>query len=283
MPPRFDLAYNAVLAAVRGGELTESASTSRSTGSSGSSSAPASWRDPFVDETQVGNRVGTPGNLAAARPVTDRTVTLVRNDAGACCRWHRAPARRPGHRVRRRHDRDARRGDRPPRRATTTVQVTGAAPTQAQIDGRGGARPRGTRPAASSTTNERRPASANAAQRLLVAALLATGRPVVVVAVRDPYDIAYVTDAPTYVATYSFRAVALESLARVLLRRGQPGGPAAGHHPARRPAGHHAVPVRPRPAATAAGDPGLPRANRHWAWVAPPGSPRLAHPAWLTP
>ena len=55
-----------------------------------------------------------------------------------------------------------------------------------------------------------------AGQQKLVKQLLATGKPVVVVAVRDPYDIAYFTDAPTYLATYSTTPIAIESLARVL-------------------------------------------------------------------
>lgn len=46
--------------------------------------------------------------------------------------------------------------------------------------------------------------------------LLATGRPVVVVAGRDPYDIAHFNHAPTYVATYSLRPVSMKALARTL-------------------------------------------------------------------
>ena len=34
---------------------------------------------------------------------------------------------------------------------------------------------------------------------------------------RDPYDIAYFTSAPTYVATYSYSPVAIEAAARVLV------------------------------------------------------------------
>jgi beta-N-acetylhexosaminidase len=57
---------------------------------------------------------------------------------------------------------------------------------------------------------------------------------VVVAAVRDPYDIAAFTEAPTYVATYSYTAPALEALTRVLFGEVDPGGrlpvmlPAAG-------------------------------------------------------
>ena len=38
----------------------------------------------------------------------------------------------------------------------------------------------------------------------------------IVVAVRDPYDIAYFTAASTYVATYSYSPVAVEAVARVI-------------------------------------------------------------------
>jgi beta-N-acetylhexosaminidase len=45
-----------------------------------------------------------------------------------------------------------------------------------------------------------------------------------VVAVRDPYDIAYFDAAPTYLATYSFTGVAIESLAKVLYGEISPQG-----------------------------------------------------------
>ena len=64
----------------------------------------------------------------------------------------------------------------------------------------------------------------SAGQQKLVKQLVATGKPVVVVAVRDPYDIAYFTDAPTYLATYSTTAISMESLARVLFGEVQPAG-----------------------------------------------------------
>jgi beta-N-acetylhexosaminidase len=67
-------------------------------------------------------------------------------------------------------------------------------------------------------------ASTSAGQQKLVKQLLATNKPVVVVAVRDPYDIAYFTDAPSYLATYSTTAISVESLARVLFGEIQPGG-----------------------------------------------------------
>ena len=87
----------------------------------------------------------------------------------------------------------------------------------------------------------------SAGQQKLVKQLVATGKPVVVVAVRDPYDIAYFTDAPTYLATYSTTPISIESLARVIFGEVQPSGTAAGRHPHGRRPGRDALPLRPRP------------------------------------
>ena len=61
-------------------------------------------------------------------------------------------------------------------------------------------------------------------QQELVKRLLGTGKPVVVAAVYDPYDIANFPDAETYVATYGFRTVSMESLSRVLFGEVNPSG-----------------------------------------------------------
>ena len=61
-------------------------------------------------------------------------------------------------------------------------------------------------------------------QAKLVRALEETGTPVIAVAVRNPYDIAEFSEAPTFVATYSYKDVSLESLARVLVGEVGPQG-----------------------------------------------------------
>ena len=53
-------------------------------------------------------------------------------------------------------------------------------------------------------------------QQKLVAALLATGKPIVVTAVGAPYDLAYFPSAPTYVAAYDYQPVSITALAGVL-------------------------------------------------------------------
>ena len=61
-------------------------------------------------------------------------------------------------------------------------------------------------------------------QQNLVKALLDTGKPVIVVAMWNPYDIAYFDEADTYLATYGFRSVSMEALARVLFGEVNPTG-----------------------------------------------------------
>jgi beta-N-acetylhexosaminidase len=60
-------------------------------------------------------------------------------------------------------------------------------------------------------------------QQHLVTALLATGKPVVVVSVGGPYDIAYFPSAPTYLAAYGYQPVSTTALADVLLGAGPTG------------------------------------------------------------
>ena len=68
------------------------------------------------------------------------------------------------------------------------------------------------------------PTASAAAQQALVRALLATGKPVVVAGMRNPYDISYLTEAPTYLATYGYTAASMESLTRVLFGEVNPVG-----------------------------------------------------------
>ncbi|MFD0597304.1 glycoside hydrolase family 3 C-terminal domain-containing protein [Catellatospora coxensis] len=174
-------------------------------------------RSPYVDVEAAVAAVGAADHLAAVAEVTDQTLTAVRNDAGLL------PL--PG--------------------ADRSVLVTGwnnAAfnPIGRLADGFTG---RGSRTTALPATLPSAQAIANAAtqadrhdltvvlvnkawdtavgdprasQQQLVAALVATGKPVVVVAVRDPYDIAHLPGVSTYLATYTYTPAAMDTLVRAL-------------------------------------------------------------------
>ncbi|GLW66406.1 beta-N-acetylhexosaminidase [Actinomadura rubrobrunea] len=186
------------------------------------------FRDPFADESKVDRVVGAPAHLAAAQRATDRTTTLVKNDAGLLplrpgarrvlvAGWGVATTRTLGEEL-------ARRG------ATATVRETGLSPTQQRIDETvAAARDADLIVAVTNRAWDAEPSTPTEphngpGQMNLVKALVATGKPVVVIAVRDPYDIAYFTEAPTYLATYSYTAEALRSAAKVMFGELNPSG-----------------------------------------------------------
>lgn len=218
MPPDFPVAYNAVLAAVRGGELTEARIDQSVLRVLRMKYQRDLLEHALVDEAQVPNTVGTPAHYASAQSVADRSVTLLKNDGGllplAAGSGRRVLVTGWGVSTTATIASDFTRRGLP-----ATIVETGTAPSQAKIDAAVAA-------AASQdlvlvSTNR---AWSSPAQQALVRALLATGKPVVAVAMRDPYDIAYFPDTPAFVATYSYTAVSLTALVRVLFGEVAPTG-----------------------------------------------------------
>jgi beta-N-acetylhexosaminidase len=220
-----DVAYNAVLNAVRSGELSERRIDKSVRRVLELKRHRGLFRDPFVSEQSAPEKLGTPGHLAAAATVGDHSVTLVKNDAGllpltadaarkVLVTGYRSVsdtlnAQPAAHLA-------AALGE---RGLTTELFETGTAPDDATIAS-AAAKAAASDLVVVATAN----ASGSAAQRNLVAALLGTGKPVVVVATRNPYDIASLTEAPTYLATYSWTAPAMQAVARVLLGEVNPVG-----------------------------------------------------------
>jgi beta-N-acetylhexosaminidase len=56
----------------------------------------------------------------------------------------------------------------------------------------------------------------NPPQRECAQALVNLGKPAMVAAVRDPHDLAFITGANAYIATYSFRECSLKALAEII-------------------------------------------------------------------
>jgi beta-N-acetylhexosaminidase len=217
MPPDLDLAYNAVIDAVNDGEITVDRIDESVHRILSLKMEQGLFKNPYVDEDEVPSKVGTPKHLAAADEITNKTITLVKNDDEVLplqetaqdvlvTGWGVTTTQTLA-------DSIAERG------ATTEVYETGTDPTPAQ---------RQTAAAKASSKDlvvvSSQRAWISAGQQALVDDLLATGTPVVVLAVRDPYDIAYFTDAPTYVATYSYSPVSLEAVVRVLFGEVDPSG-----------------------------------------------------------
>ena len=223
MAPDMDTAYNAVLAAVRSGRISHQRLDDSVRRILTLKYQRGIVRNPYVDPAALTSVVGTPAHLAAADAITDKTTTVVKNDAEAL------PLAVAGTKVlvtgygvsttQTLADGLAARG------AKVTVQQTGSAPSDAAI----------TQAVTAATANDivvvttmkawdTTVTDPGAGQQRLVKQLLITGKKVIVVAVRDPYDIAYFTDAPTYVSTYSYSPVAIASAVRVITGEVTPTG-----------------------------------------------------------
>ena len=219
MPPDLDLAYHAVRSAVRSGEISERRIDESVHRILRLKFQRGLFHDPYVDSDAIDGVVGTPAHLARAQQVADRTTTLIKDDADLIP-LPKGPRSvlvtgRGATTTSALAERIAGRG------VTASAHETGLNPDQAAID-------TAVAKAASSdlvvVATDKAWAEANKEQRRLVEALLASGTPVVAVGVRDPYDIAYFADAPTYLATYSTTAPALESLTKVLFGEITPTG-----------------------------------------------------------
>jgi beta-N-acetylhexosaminidase len=215
MAPDMDAAYTSVLAAVESGRISRKRLDESVARILLMKLEHGILFHPYADASRLGEVVGTPEHLAAADAITDRTTTVLRNDDGTL------PLRASGAKVLVTGygaTTTATLGDALTRRGSTvTRRETGAAPGDAAIAD-AVAKAAGQDAVVVTTmkawdTSVTDPA---AGQQRLVKALVATGVPVVVVAVRDPYDIAYLPGVRTYLATYSYSPVAIEAAVRVV-------------------------------------------------------------------
>ncbi|MCP2257984.1 beta-N-acetylhexosaminidase (EC:3.2.1.52) [Streptoalloteichus tenebrarius] len=217
MPQNLRAAYDGVLAAVRSGRLSERRiddSVRRVLTVKFNRGIP---HQPFVDETAVDRVVGTREHLAAAQEITDRTLTALRNDDGLLplrtkpgrvlvTGWGESATKVLTERI-------------SARGVATTRKTTGPKPSPTAIgDAVAAARDHDL------TVVLTHQAWDDSQQQDLVRELAHSGKPVITVAVRDPYDAAYVDQARTWLVTYSYGSPAMESLAKVLFGESSPRG-----------------------------------------------------------
>ncbi|MFH8405092.1 glycoside hydrolase family 3 protein [Streptomyces sp. NPDC018019] len=225
-PPDIAAAYAGVLKAVRTGELTERAIDEKLLRILRLKERRGLFVDPYTTQRAVDRTVGTRRHLATADRVADRTTTLLVNDGGLLPLSRRAQRRLLVAGV----DPASPSGTGgPPTKVlaetfrqlgfTATALPTGASPTREQIDQAVTAL--GQRDAVVVATYN---VTASSSQRTLVDALLATGKPVVQLAVRNPYDIAHLPRVRAGLAAYSWTDVELRAAARVIAGRRDPEG-----------------------------------------------------------
>lgn len=227
-PPNLSVAWNAVLEAVRGGEISEARVEESILRILRLKERLGLFRDPFVSHRGVDRTVGSRVHRAAADRIAERTTTLLADPGGLL------PLSRRSHRDLLVVGADPASPSGTTGPPTTTLAdaftelgfsalalSTGTAPDQAKI-AEAVAAAQGKDAVVVGTYN----VTAGSAQRTLVAALVATGVPVVTVAIRNPYDIAHLTGTgvAASLAAYSWTDVELRAAARVIAGRADPEG-----------------------------------------------------------
>jgi beta-N-acetylhexosaminidase len=228
VPPQMGTAYGAVLDAVLSGEISRQRLDESVYRILLHKFRRGLFRDPFVDPASAPLVLGAPQHLADAQAITDRTTTLVNNDVGLLplasgprnvlvAGWGVSTTQTMAAALR-------------TRGATTQVLESGTTPSSTAIDDAVASAQSAdlvvvsTNNAYAVAASTGQPTAAAAAQTRLVRALLATGKPVVVAAMRNPYDIASFPEAPTVLDTFGYTTHQIESLVRVLFGEVNPVG-----------------------------------------------------------
>ncbi|MGW5115244.1 glycoside hydrolase family 3 protein [Streptomyces noursei] len=225
-PPNLGLAWNAVLQAVKNGELPEERLDESILRILRLKDRLGLFRQPYVTQSGVDRVVGTPEHLAAADRIAARTTTLLVNAAGLL------PLSRHTHKniLVVGADPASPSGTTGPPTGVlagaftelgfaATALSTGTAPSQAVID-QVVAAVRGKDAVVVGTYN----VTATSSQRTLVGALVATGVPVVAVAICNPYDVAHVPNVGASLAAYCWTDVELRAAVRVIAGQASPQG-----------------------------------------------------------
>ncbi|OIK24684.1 beta-N-acetylhexosaminidase [Streptomyces malaysiense] len=225
-PPSIDTAWNAVLRAVQDGELTEARLDESILRILRMKSRLGLFDGVYVDRKGVDRTVGTKSHLATADRIAERTTTLLVNEGGTLPLDRRAQPRLLVVGA----DPDSPSGTTGPPTGVLAAALTEAGFTATAL-------PTGTNPSAAAVDKAVAAAedadavvvgtynvTAGSSQRTLVDRLLATGKPVVALAVRNPYDIAQLPSVRACLASYCWTDVELRAAARVIAGRVRPRG-----------------------------------------------------------
>ncbi|MFI5730507.1 glycoside hydrolase family 3 protein [Kribbella sp. NPDC051587] len=222
LPPAPDVQFNAVLDAVRSGRISERRIDESLLRILLLKLKNGVFFQPYVDVAKAA-AIGPADSLATAQKIVDKSITLVKDNVKTLplsntprtilvTGWGVSTTQSLANSL-------SKRG------AITTVAQTGAAPSDAAIaDSVAKAAANDVTVVLTRKAWDSKVTDKLGKQRKLVNDLLATGKPVIVVAVQDPYDIAYFDAAPTYLATYGYAAVSMESLAKTLYGEIRPTG-----------------------------------------------------------
>ncbi len=235
MPDSLTDSFNAVLQAVQNGTISEARIDQSVRRILTLKYKLGLFTDPYVDTSQIASRVGTPAQLATMAGVARHSITLVRNED------HTLPlANGSGEHVLvtgwGSSSTQTLANDIAAHGVTTQLVYTGGSPSSALIAAA----------VAAAKQNDIVVVTTNSAwgdpgQQQLVHALIATGKPVIAVALATPYDVAYFPSVPAFIGAYGYQPNTLQSVADVLF-----GANPTGHLPVTVPvAGNPAQPLYP--------------------------------------
>ncbi|MFD8303074.1 glycoside hydrolase family 3 protein [Streptomyces sp. NPDC059690] len=225
-PPDLAVAWNAVLKAVQDGELTEARLDESILRVLRLKARLRLFDDPYAREADVDRRVGTKAHLEEADRIAERTTTLLVNEGGLL---PLSPRTRKRVLVV---------GADPASPSGTTGPPTGVlAAALTELGFTATALSTGTAPSAATVAKAVAAAgdadavvvgtynlTATSSQKTLAEQLVATGKPVVAVAIRNPYDVAQLPSVPAFLASYSWTDVELRAAARVIAGKVAPRG-----------------------------------------------------------
>lgn len=225
-PPDLAVAWNGVLSAVKSGEIGVARIEESILRILALKEKLGLFRDPFVSHRGVDRTVGAHPHLAAADRIAERTTTLLVNEGGPLPLSRR---REPDLLVVGADPSSPSGTTGPPTAVlakaltelgfTATALSTGITPTAAKIEAAVAAAS-GKDAVIVGTYN----VTAASAQRTLVARLVATGVPVIALAIRNPYDIARLSGVRAALAAYCWTDVELRAAARVIAGHADPEG-----------------------------------------------------------
>lgn len=214
-PPDVDLAYNAVLNAVKSGEISRKRLDESVYRILWYKMKRGLFHHPYVDEKET-RVIGNNKHLETADRIAEKSITLLKNEKGALPLSKRKSVLVTGP------------SDGKPERLASLLEekgisadayTTGATPTSAQIEA-AVEKAKGVDAVIVTTYN----ADSNTGQQNLVRALKEAGKPVVVAAMRNPYDISAFPEVDGYLATYGNRDVSVRALAKALTGEVNPSG-----------------------------------------------------------
>ncbi|WP_425283896.1 glycoside hydrolase family 3 protein [Lentibacillus halodurans] len=214
-PPDVEQAYNAMLEAVETGEISEERVDESVYRILKAKMEKGLFGEPNTDPEAVDN-IGTEENLAKADEIADQSITLVKNEDDLLPLQDDRDvlitgpsAAKPGYLSEQLQAKGFNVSD----------YATDTSPTPDQIDGAAAEAENADIVVTATYT-----ANTNDAQQQLVEAIQDTGKPVVVTAIRNPYDLMAFPEVEGYVTTYGDRDVSVEALARVLSGEVNPEG-----------------------------------------------------------